>query len=88
MYSNYKIPPFYDSLISKLICWGKNREEAIDRMLRALDEYAITGIKTTIPFHTKVLKHKQFVSGIFNTNFIEKYMSNNEEVKEKEKVQV
>ncbi len=85
MYTNYKIPPFYDSLISKLICWGKNRDEAIARMLRALDEYAITGIKTTIPFHVKVLKHRQFVSGDFSTNFIEKYMSAQEEP-EKEKV--
>jgi len=85
MYTNYKIPPFYDSLISKLICWGRNREEAIDRMLRALDEYAITGIKTTIPFHMKVLKHQQFVKGEFSTNFIEKYMSPQQEP-EKEKV--
>ncbi|OGI01117.1 MAG: acetyl-CoA carboxylase biotin carboxylase subunit [Candidatus Melainabacteria bacterium GWF2_37_15] len=82
MYTNYKIPPFYDSLISKIICWGKNRDEAIARMLRALDEYAITGIKTTIPFHAKVLKHKQFIKGEFSTNFIEKYMSNQEEKEE------
>jgi acetyl-CoA carboxylase biotin carboxylase subunit len=79
MYTNYKIPPFYDSLISKIICWGKNREEARSRMLRALDEYAITGIKTTIPFHQKVLKHEKFIQGNFNTNFIEKYMNSEEE---------
>ena len=60
----------------------KNRDEAIARMLRALDEYAITGIKTTIPFHAKVLKHKQFIKGEFSTNFIEKYMSNQEEKEE------
>lgn len=79
VYPNYKIPPYYDSLIAKLICYGKDREEARARMLRALDEYAITGIKTSIPFHQKVLRHEQFIKGEFSTNFIEKYMSSKEE---------
>jgi len=79
MYTNYKIPPYYDSLIAKLICYGKDREEARVRMQRALDEYAITGIKTSIPFHQKVLKHKKFIDGDFSTNFIEKYMSKKED---------
>jgi acetyl-CoA carboxylase biotin carboxylase subunit len=74
-YPGYSIPPFYDSLLSKLVCWGNNREEAIDRMLRALDEYAITGIKTTIPFHQKVLNHSVFQAGDVSTDFIEKYMT-------------
>lgn len=74
-YPGYSIPPFYDSLLSKLIVWGKDREEAISRMLRALDEYAITGIKTTIPFHQKVLTHSVFQSGDVSTDFIEKYMT-------------
>ncbi|MFH0701978.1 MAG: acetyl-CoA carboxylase biotin carboxylase subunit [bacterium] len=77
IYTNYKIPPYYDSLISKLICWGKDREEARIRMLRALDEYAITGIKTTIPFHQKILKNRFFIKGEFNTNFIAECMNNN-----------
>jgi len=81
-YSNYKIPPYYDSLIAKLICWGKDREEARLRMLRALDEYAITGIKTSIPFHINVLKHDQFIKGDFSTNFIEKHMSKKEKKQE------
>jgi len=85
MYPNYKIPPNYDSLMGKLICWGRTREEARIRMLRALDEYAITGVKSTIPFHQKILKHPQFISGDFNTSFIPKYMMN-EEVKEPAKV--
>lgn len=80
MYTGYKIPPYYDSLIAKLICHGKDREEARVRMLRALDEYAITGIKTSIPFHQKVLKHEKFIDGDFSTNFIEKYMSNKEPI--------
>ena len=85
MYSNYKIPPTYDSLMGKLICWGKDREEARIRMLRALDEYAITGVKTTITFHQKILKHPKFVDGDFNTSFIPQYMMN-EEAKEPAKV--
>ncbi len=81
-YSHYKIPPYYDSLIAKLICYGKDREEARLRMLRALDEYAITGIKTSIPFHLKVLRHEQFIKGDFSTNFIEKYMKKDQAEKE------
>ena len=85
MYTNYKIPPTYDSLMGKLICWGKDREEARIRMLRALDEYAITGVKTTIPFHQKILKHPKFIDGDFNTSFIPQYMMK-EESKEPAKV--
>lgn len=76
-YPGYKIPPFYDSLVSKLVVWGNNREEAIQRMQRALDEYAITGIKTTIPFHQTVLAHSVFQAGDVTTDFIEKYMTPN-----------
>jgi len=74
-YPGYLIPPFYDSLVSKLICWGADRTEAIQRMQRALDEYAITGIRTTIPFHQKVLAHPAFQKGDVHTDFIEKYMT-------------
>ena len=71
VYTGYKIPPYYDSLVGKVICWGKDREEARKRMLRALNEYVITGIKTTIGFHKKILQNKEFISGDFNTGFIE-----------------
>ena len=74
-YCHYKIPPYYDSMIAKLICWGTDRTEAISRMLRALDDYAITGIKTTIPFHQKILTNEFFVKGDFNTGFIPQHMS-------------
>ena len=66
-------------MIGKLICWGKNREDARKRMLRALDEFVITGVKTTIPYHKKVLNHDVFISGNFNTGFIEQYMNNQED---------
>jgi acetyl-CoA carboxylase biotin carboxylase subunit len=74
-YPGYSIPPHYDSLVSKLITWGQDRPEAIARMQRALDEYAITGIRTTIPFHQKVLAHPAFVNGDVSTDFIEKHMT-------------
>jgi acetyl-CoA carboxylase, biotin carboxylase subunit len=71
-YNGCVIPSHYDSLIAKLIVHGKDRSEAIARMKRALDEFIIEGIKTTIPFHKKVLNSPIFVKGDFNTGFIEK----------------
>lgn len=71
-YSGWVVPPHYDSLIAKLIVHGKDREDAIMKMRRALDEFIIEGIKTTIPFHKKVLNHKDFINGEFNTSFVEK----------------
>ncbi|NWG29166.1 MAG: acetyl-CoA carboxylase biotin carboxylase subunit [Ignavibacteriaceae bacterium] len=73
IYQSYSIPPYYDSLIAKLIVWGKNREEAIMRGKRALNEFIIEGIKTTIPFHLKVLEDGRFKSGNFDTSFLEKF---------------
>ncbi len=70
-YPGYKIPPYYDSLVGKVICWGKDRETARRTMLRALNDYVITGIKTTIGFHKKILKNENFITGNFNTSFIE-----------------
>lgn len=73
VYPGYKIPPHYDSMVAKLIVHGKDRNEAIARMRRALDEYYITGVKTTIPFHQRVMRHEVFISGDFNTKFLELY---------------
>ncbi|GAA0350980.1 acetyl-CoA carboxylase biotin carboxylase subunit [Bacillus horti] len=70
-YPGYVITPHYDSMIAKLIVWGKTREEAILRMRRALSEFVIEGIHTTIGFHEKVLSDEVFVSGDFNTNYLE-----------------
>lgn len=67
------VPIFYDPMISKLITFGKNREEAIERMLKAISEYAIYGIKTTLPFCEFALKHENFRSGLFTTKFVEEY---------------
>lgn len=70
-YPGYSIPPFYDSLISKLIVWGQDRTEAIARGQRALDEYAITGIPTTIGLHQKILTNETFRQGDVSTDFLE-----------------
>jgi len=74
VYTGYDIPPYYDSMIGKLICWGRSRESARLRMLRALDEFVITGINTTIPFHKKILTNDVYISGKFNTNFLAEHM--------------
>ncbi len=74
-YSGYKIQPYYDSLVAKLLVWGKTRAEAIERMKRALDEFVIDGIHTTIPFHLKVMDTEAFRSGRFSTHFIEQNFS-------------
>ncbi|MBI4654686.1 MAG: acetyl-CoA carboxylase biotin carboxylase subunit [Nitrospirae bacterium] len=76
-YSGWTVPAHYDSLIAKAIVHGRDREEAIMRMRRALDEFIIEGIKTTIPFHQKVLSDPDFLSGNFNTNFLEKNNNTN-----------
>lgn len=73
VYSGYSITPFYDSMVAKLIVWGKDREEAIQRMKRALDEFVIEGVKTTIPFHQRLLEHELFVAGDFHTKFLESH---------------
>jgi acetyl-CoA carboxylase biotin carboxylase subunit len=71
VYAGYVIPPFYDSMIGKLITIARTRNEAIDTMYRALSEYVIEGVKTTIPFHLQLMQDDRFRSGDFNTNFLE-----------------
>ncbi|GAA4845820.1 acetyl-CoA carboxylase biotin carboxylase subunit [Paenibacillus vulneris] len=72
-YPGYTIPPHYDSMIAKLIVWGKDRNEAIHRMKRALSEFTIEGIHSTIPFHMKLLEHKKFIAGDFDIKFLEEH---------------
>ncbi len=79
IYQGYVIPSHYDSLIAKVIVHGKDRPEAIAKMKRALNEFIIEGIRTTIPFHKKVLANPDFISGNFNTNFIEKNKNGDQE---------
>jgi acetyl-CoA carboxylase biotin carboxylase subunit len=71
VYTDYSIPPYYDSLIGKLIVWGPDRATAITRMRRALRECAITGVPTTIPFHQKIMENPQFLQGNIYTSFVQ-----------------
>lgn len=73
MYTGYSIPPYYDSMVAKLIVHADTREEAVLRMKRALDEFIIEGVYTTIPFHLRLMDDDVFKSGDFDTNFLEKY---------------
>ena len=75
-YQGYTIPPYYDSMIAKLICRGETREEARRRMYRALREYVITGVKTTLPFCLEIIESDIFKSGKFDTGFLEEYYKN------------
>jgi len=72
-YTGYEIPPYYDSLVAKLIVKAKTRDEAIDKMYYTLDEFIIEGIQTTIPFHKKLMRNDQFRSGHFDTTFVEDF---------------
>ena len=72
IYQGYKVTPFYDSMICKLICHGRNRQEAIQRMNRSLEEFVIEGIITTIPLHKKLLNHKKFIDSDFNVSWLDK----------------
>ncbi len=75
VYPGYTIPPYYDSMVAKLIVWGKNRKEAISRMKRALREFIVEGIKTTIPFHQEVFRNSTFLSGQYTTHFVDKFFN-------------
>ena len=71
IFQGYKITPYYDSMVCKLICHGRNRNEAIQRMLRSLDEFVIDGITTTIELHKKLLKHEKFIKSNFNVSWLD-----------------
>jgi len=76
-YNDYVIPPNYDSLIAKMIIWGTDRKHALARARRAFEEFQVEGIKTTIPFHKKVLENEKFINGDFDTSFIDKHININ-----------
>jgi acetyl-CoA carboxylase biotin carboxylase subunit len=73
VYAGYTIPPYYDSMIAKLITTARTREEAIDKMKRALDEFVIEGVMTTIPFHRQLMDDPEFVAGNYTTKFMESF---------------
>lgn len=73
VYAGYTIPPYYDSMIAKLICKAPTREDCIKKMVRALDEFIVEGVNTTIPFHKKLMQDPRFRSGDFHTGFLENF---------------
>jgi acetyl-CoA carboxylase, biotin carboxylase subunit len=75
IYAGYEVTPYYDSMLAKLVVWGANRAEAIRRLARALDEYRLMGLKTNIPFHQKLVDSHHFISGKFDTSFVERYFN-------------
>jgi acetyl-CoA carboxylase biotin carboxylase subunit len=74
-YEQYKVQPYYDSLVAKLICWADKREVAMERMKRALAEYVVEGIKTNIPFHRRVLASPQFSAGKYDTRIVDQILA-------------
>jgi len=81
VYEGFEITPYYDPLIAKLICWGETRGEAILRMRRALEEFRIIGIKTSIPFHQAMMDSHRFMAGSFDTRFVEERFAMDEEAR-------
>jgi acetyl-CoA carboxylase biotin carboxylase subunit len=73
VYTNYIVPPYYDSMIGKLIVWGRDREKAINIMKRALSEFEVEGIRTTIPFHIKMMENQDFINNTYDTKYLEGY---------------
>jgi acetyl-CoA carboxylase biotin carboxylase subunit len=78
IYPGYAISPYYDSLVAKLITWGQNRSEAIKTMHRALSEFTIAPIKTTIPFHLRLMENPLFLKGDISTHFIQELLHEKE----------
>jgi acetyl-CoA carboxylase biotin carboxylase subunit len=74
VYQGATVTVNYDPMVAKLIAWGRDRPEAIDRLRRALEEFVVTGIKTSIPFHLRVLRHPRFLEGRYDTGFIDQHM--------------
>ena len=75
LYAGYIVPPYYDSMVGKLIVWGRDRNKAINIMKRALNEFEVEGIRTTIPFHIKMMENEDFISNNYDTKYLENYKS-------------
>ncbi len=76
LYSGYRVPPYYDSLIAKLIVHGQTRNECLMRLRRALEEYVIGGIETTIPLHLDLVGEEDFINGAYDVHWLEQYIAN------------
>ncbi|MBL4666863.1 MAG: acetyl-CoA carboxylase biotin carboxylase subunit, partial [Sneathiella sp.] len=74
LYAGYNVPPYYDSLIAKLIVHGANRQECLMRLKRSLEEFVVSGIKTTLPLHQALIENEDFISGNYNIHWLEKFI--------------
>ena len=81
VYAGYTVPPYYDSLLAKVICRAKSRDAVIAKMDRALNEFIVEGVKTTIPFHIALMRNDDFKAGNFTTSFVEGFQFKNGEGK-------
>ena len=88
VYTSYKIPPFYDSMIAKLIVKARTRKDAINRMRRCLDEFIVEGVPTTIPFHKEIFRHPDFVAGDYDNTFLDTKFKANQQLPEEERSQL
>ena len=77
LYAGYKVPPYYDSMIGKLIVYGTTRERCIMRLKRALEEFVVEGMKTTIPLHQRIIRDEAFLSGDYTIKWLEKWLEEN-----------
>ena len=82
LYAGYKVPPYYDSMIGKLIVYGKTRERCIMRLRRALEEFVIDGMKTTIPLHRRIIDDPAFQSGDYTIKWLERWLEEQRETPE------
>ncbi|MBI3980139.1 MAG: acetyl-CoA carboxylase biotin carboxylase subunit, partial [Chloroflexi bacterium] len=80
LFAGYEVPPYYDSLLGKIVAWGETRAEAISRMRRALSELIVEGVRTTREFHLEVLQHPSFLAGSVQTNFVERHFPRGEQI--------
>jgi biotin carboxylase len=74
LYRGYRVPPHYDSLLAKLIVWGRDRQEAVRRARRALDTFLLGGVKTSIPLHRRILEEPDFLAGRLSTHFLDRFI--------------
>jgi acetyl-CoA carboxylase biotin carboxylase subunit len=79
LYTGYKVPPYYDSMIGKLIVYGSNRDTCIQRLKRALEEFVVEGMKTTIPLHQKLVRDEEFLAGDYTIKWLEQWLAKEHE---------
>ena len=77
LYAGYRVPPYYDSMIGKLIVYGQNREDCIRRLKRALEEFVVEGMKTTVPLHQRIIQNEAFLSGNYTIKWLERWLEEN-----------